>query len=668
MEKLQIKSKNGLGDKLLDILGAYVICKYLKYQLVVDFNGDNSNWKWGNNYYDENLLIFKDIEIVNNVKKENYQFIDIVNPSTTLAPYNVWKYLSIKIKNLEFREVCDKYKELANIFVEPSEVIKNYYNKNLENAYGIHLRHTDKIFDGDLTEIDDCHMLNLNEFKFFESKLLEDIEKIIIKDSEPIFFISSEDCNYKKIFQENVEKIYKKYNKNINIIQNDFVESEFKNFNSVLDMFSLSKCKEIYQNINYSTFSIFSGLFGSKNLVNYSKYKKNYTKCLIHNWNCIVLINNSYMYDFRYLEKCNKIWNGLINKENHKSFFIVAKFPFNFSWDYSNKLTDNDVCAFLIKNDIILSYDEKVALKIVDNNIFFTDNIFEASKVTLELDLITTHNRIKIGNKYIRHKYGMLFCEIDDGTELFKSDSIWNFIPNDIDIDHTFVVARYKEDVNWTRYLPGKVIIYNKGGDNFYINNLRNNISTISLPNLGREGHTYLHHIIENYDCLTKRVTFLQGNPFEHSPDLLELCCMSKDFDDVQSLSSWYKNDKEDIPSKNIINLNLKYLNGARFAQYPINIIGDFVQWKDPFWEYGINKYSYNKDPIRYFLEKCDMKEKINSNFYMSIAALFSCKKENIQTNSLENYKNIMKELLSSDQQGGFEVYILERIWYPLMK
>lgn len=36
------------------------------------------------------------------------------------------------------------------------------------------------------------------------------------------------------------------------------------------------------------------------------------------------------------------------------------------------------------------------------------------------------------------------------------------------------------------------------------------------LPNVGREAHTYLTHIINNYDNLSEYVCFLQGNPFEH--------------------------------------------------------------------------------------------------------------------------------------------------------
>jgi len=74
------------------------------------------------------------------------------------------------------------------------------------------------------------------------------------------------------------------------------------------------------------------------------------------------------------------------------------------------------------------------------------------------------------------------------------------------------VVSRYDEDISWTEGL--NVIIYNKGDP------LPN---TIPLENIGREAHTFLHHIITNYDSLSEYTCFLQGNPFEHKKDVLKL-------------------------------------------------------------------------------------------------------------------------------------------------
>jgi Protein of unknown function (DUF3431) len=78
------------------------------------------------------------------------------------------------------------------------------------------------------------------------------------------------------------------------------------------------------------------------------------------------------------------------------------------------------------------------------------------------------------------------------------------------------VVARYNEDVEWTKQFKN-VIIYNKGEP------LPDSYETvIPLKNVGREGHTYYQYIYENYDNLAEYTVFLQGNPFDHSPNIID--------------------------------------------------------------------------------------------------------------------------------------------------
>jgi len=77
------------------------------------------------------------------------------------------------------------------------------------------------------------------------------------------------------------------------------------------------------------------------------------------------------------------------------------------------------------------------------------------------------------------------------------------------------VVARYNEDLEWTKQFLN-VIIYNKGTQ---LNS--NDFNQILLNNVGREGHTYYKHIYDNYDNLAEYTFFLQGNPFDHSPNII---------------------------------------------------------------------------------------------------------------------------------------------------
>ncbi len=77
------------------------------------------------------------------------------------------------------------------------------------------------------------------------------------------------------------------------------------------------------------------------------------------------------------------------------------------------------------------------------------------------------------------------------------------------------VVARYTEDLAWIRKRPVNltVTVYDKSPD------ASGDEGVISLLNVGREAHTYLHHIVSRYESLTEWTVFCQGKPFDHAYD-----------------------------------------------------------------------------------------------------------------------------------------------------
>lgn len=105
------------------------------------------------------------------------------------------------------------------------------------------------------------------------------------------------------------------------------------------------------------------------------------------------------------------------------------------------------------------------------------------------------------------------------------------------------VVARYNENLAWTKQFLN-VIVYNKG------NPLTDNFNEILLNNVGREGHTYYKHIYDNYDNLTDYTIFLQGNPFDHSPNI------------IYNLNNYFNNKDLSIDfeflSEKVLNSNLR--------------------------------------------------------------------------------------------------------------
>ena len=81
------------------------------------------------------------------------------------------------------------------------------------------------------------------------------------------------------------------------------------------------------------------------------------------------------------------------------------------------------------------------------------------------------------------------------------------------------VLARYEEDLAWVmeNNLMPITKIYNKGSElpPEYTN-------VVKLPNIGREAHTYLIHIISNYENLADVTYFCQGHPFDHSLNFVQ--------------------------------------------------------------------------------------------------------------------------------------------------
>lgn len=86
----------------------------------------------------------------------------------------------------------------------------------------------------------------------------------------------------------------------------------------------------------------------------------------------------------------------------------------------------------------------------------------------------------------------------------------------------TLVVARWREDVSWTeRVSDWTVRIVQKDVD---------------LPNRGREPSSFLWAILNG--PLDDRMAFVQGNPFDHCPALLEE--LSQPVEGYRPLGSWF--------------------------------------------------------------------------------------------------------------------------------
>lgn len=136
------------------------------------------------------------------------------------------------------------------------------------------------------------------------------------------------------------------------------------------------------------------------------------------------------------------------------------------------------------------------------------------------------------------------------------------------------VVARYNENVDWCKnFKNSRVFIYDKSG----INN-----GWINLPNVGREAHTYLTHIINNYDNLSEYVCFLQGNPFDGAKGYLNI--RINELDDFNANVDFYNLSYYTVcnldgtphhPNLNIdeIIFDRFFINKPQFLKFPVGAL-----------------------------------------------------------------------------------------------
>jgi hypothetical protein len=86
------------------------------------------------------------------------------------------------------------------------------------------------------------------------------------------------------------------------------------------------------------------------------------------------------------------------------------------------------------------------------------------------------------------------------------------------------VVARSKESLQWIDEMVAgtkvtRVFVYDKQEGGAHQQQMQHQHYE-PLPNVGREAHTFLHHIVKHYDDLADETVFLQGYPFDHEPSL----------------------------------------------------------------------------------------------------------------------------------------------------
>jgi hypothetical protein len=189
-----------------------------------------------------------------------------------------------------------------------------------------------------------------------------------------------------------------------------------------------------------------------------------------------------------------------------------------------------------------------------------------------------------------------------------------------------FVIARYNEDIEWTKRYDN-VAVFNKGLPLV-------GIASEPLPNVGREGHTYYKYICDNYDNLDDYTVFLQGNPFDHSPNLFKN--IQAYLDNPKSLSDF------EWLSETLVNTSLE-----REEQVMIRFSVNYNKRINPATIFDTYERVFGERVTDKYILYCT-------------GAQFIVSKEGIHKRPKEFYENILR-MLDKDIDP-IEVYHLERL------
>ena len=144
-----------------------------------------------------------------------------------------------------------------------------------------------------------------NEFLIIIENLLKDVMNIIDTEINPKFLIMSEDNDWKMHISQKILNYANENNKKIELIKLDYTnENNYINYESVLDFYCLSKCKEILMGAKTTCFTYAASILGNNKIRTYCNNFENYENLYFNTFSSVIKINNNDLnYDVKYHTK-----------------------------------------------------------------------------------------------------------------------------------------------------------------------------------------------------------------------------------------------------------------------------------------------------------------------------------------------------------------------------
>jgi len=208
------------------------------------------------------------------------------------------------------------------------------------------------------------------------------------------------------------------------------------------------------------------------------------------------------------------------------------------------------------------------------------------------------------------------------------------------------VISYYKEDLQWLndyKHIPFRMIyIYNKGDQPI---TLEIPHVEIKLPNIGRCDHTYLYHIIQNYDKLAKVTIFTTG-----------------------SANMLHKKAQLDFTIKKAVETNTTVMFGAPYT----NGLDDMYTFQLDTWTSSSQK-NRDSDPSKTQLEPAPLRPfgKWYTTYFpnhpirfVTFGGVFGIDRDHIHSHTIKYYKELISQFPNhSNPEVG---HYFERAWVSI--
>ena len=184
------------------------------------------------------------------------------------------------------------------------------------------------------------------------------------------------------------------------------------------------------------------------------------------------------------------------------------------------------------------------------------------------------------------------------------------------------IISRYNEDLSWVKQMVNEdieIFIYNKGPK--IIEEYSPKVKISDLENVGRESHTYLHHIINNYDELPEKIIFTQAHPDDHvsenfKSDFFNFLNSSDEFKYFSKNILEMKIDKDGVEESGILNGSFwknKHSLGSCCVTVPFELIPQIGSKKWIFGTgaiFGVSRRSILKNSKEFYQMSLEILEK----------------------------------------------------------